>query len=79
MRMHIRIRFDVLGTSARGVVIPRGSAGTALAEGAVSPGSLMMRMVRMMVVVGIMSAPVMHFLCDGRGGGGGTWSTDISA
>jgi hypothetical protein len=53
MRMDIQIRFDVLGTSVGGVVIPRG-ADTALVDGAVPPGSSTMWVVvvRMMVVVG---------------------------
>ena len=66
MRMHIRIRFEVLGTSAGGVVTPRGSVGTALVEGAGPSGSSIMRVVMrtmvVMVVGGIMPAPVVRFL-----------------
>jgi len=62
--MHIRIRFDVLGTSVGRVVIPWGSAGTALVEDAVPPGSSMMRVVvvRVMMVVDIMPTPIVRFL-----------------
>jgi hypothetical protein len=62
MRMHIRIRLDVLSASVGRVVIPRSGAGTALVGDAVPSASSIMLwvvvvvMMRMMVVV-IMPAP----------------------
>ena len=61
MRMHIRIRFNVLGASVGGVVISRGGAGTALVDGAIPPASSMVMRV-MVVVVGIMPGPTVRLL-----------------
>jgi hypothetical protein len=64
MRMHIRIRLQVLGASVGRVVVPRGGAGTTLVDGAVSPASSMMLRVVMtrMVMVGIMPGPAVRLL-----------------
>jgi hypothetical protein len=60
MRIHIRIRFYVLGASVSGVVIPRGGACTALADGAVPPASSMM-LVAVAMVVDIIPASAVRF------------------
>jgi hypothetical protein len=62
MRMHIRIRLDVLSASVGWVVIPRSGAGTALVGDAVPSASstmlwLVMVVVMRIMMVGIMPAP----------------------